>query len=70
MFSPTGYVAEFPNGTVYPVVDFIKRVGLDGGVMDGPARIAHPDFPTGLVGVDLVGMAFGPAVIRPLRNGE
>lgn len=68
MFSPTGYVAEYQDGTLLPVVDFITRcAGLGEG--DGPARVARTDG-FGLIDATRLQAQHGLVKIRPLRNGE
>lgn len=70
MFSPTGYVAEYQDGTLLPVADFFTRTaGL--GESDGPARVARTD---GLGLIDATSRTLmarhGMVTVRPLRNGE
>jgi hypothetical protein len=69
MYSPTGYVAEYQDGTVLPVVDFVSNWG-QGGISDGDARVAHPEFGIKLVAASLPTHLHGAVRIRPLRNGE
>lgn len=63
-FSPTGYVAEFPDGTILPVVDFLNHLGGE-----GQARVCWSEYKPELIAAEaVVGSVLGKPVIRPLRR--
>lgn len=65
-FSPSGYVAEYPDGTILPVVDF---AGLGSKCRNAQARVCWNEWGPGLIeAVDGVGAVLGTPVIRPLRS--
>ena len=60
MFSPTGYVAELPNGTVLPVYK-IDDLGYP-WVIEPDSGKAYR--------TEVLAMLWGKCTVRPLRNGE